>query len=145
MIVTRSLCGKLRRVISLRDLTKTYGAARAVDSLSLDVYSTVERMGRKSRLGPNQRARLWPVFAAVHEALAAERHTTWTNVFTGLAKALEGRPAKPFDHVIIDEAQDLAPAELQFVAALAPAEPNGLFLSGDIGQRISSILIHGRA
>jgi ABC-2 type transport system ATP-binding protein len=37
MIVTRSLCGKLRRVISLRDLTKTYGAARAVDSLSLDV------------------------------------------------------------------------------------------------------------
>ena len=103
---------------------------------SLDAYSTVERMGRKSRLGPNQRARLWPVFAAVHEALATERYTTWANVFTGLAKALEGRPSKPFDHVIIDEAQDLAPAELRFFAALAPAEPNGLFLSGDIGQRI---------
>jgi superfamily I DNA/RNA helicase len=103
---------------------------------SLDAYSTVERMGRKSRLGPNQRARLWPVFAAVQEALATERYTTWANVFTGLAKALEGRPSKPFDHVIIDEAQDLAPAELRFFAALAPAEPNGLFLSGDIGQRI---------
>jgi AAA domain/UvrD-like helicase C-terminal domain len=103
---------------------------------SLDAYSTVERMGRKSRLGPNQRARLWPVFAAVHEALATERYTTWANVFTGLAKALEGRPSKPFDHVIIDEAQDLAPAELRFFAALAPAGPNGLFLSGDIGQRI---------
>jgi hypothetical protein len=38
--------------------------------------------------------------------------------------------------VIIDEAQDLAPAELRFFAALAPAEPDGLFLSGDIGQRI---------
>jgi hypothetical protein len=103
---------------------------------SLEAYSTVERMGRKSRLGPNQRARLWPVFAAVHEALATERYTTWANVFTGLAKALEGRPSKPFDHVIIDEAQDLAPAELRFFATLAPAEPNGLFLSGDIGQRI---------
>jgi hypothetical protein len=103
---------------------------------SLDAYSTVERMGRKSRLGPNQRASLWPVFAAVQEALAAERYTTWANVFTGLAKALEGRPTKPFDHMIIDEAQDLAPAELRFFAALAPAGPNGLFLSGDIGQRI---------
>ena len=103
---------------------------------SLDAYSIVERMGRKSRLGPNQRARLWPVFAAVHEALATERYTTWANVFTGLAKVLVGRASKPFDHVIIDEAQDLAPAELRFFAALAPAEPDGLFLSGDIGQRI---------
>jgi hypothetical protein len=104
--------------------------------LSPDAYATVERMGRKSRLGPNQRARLWPVFAAVREALASERYTTWANVFTGLAKALEGRSAKPFDHVILDEAQDLAPAELRFFAALAPAGPDGLFLSGDIGQRI---------
>ncbi|WP_063687622.1 UvrD-helicase domain-containing protein [Bradyrhizobium stylosanthis] len=103
---------------------------------SLDAYSTVERMGRKSRLGPNQRARLWPVFAAVRETLATERFTTWASVFTDLAKALEGRASKPFDHIVIDEAQDLAPAELRFFAALAPAGPNGLFLSGDIGQRI---------
>jgi hypothetical protein len=103
---------------------------------SLDAYSTVERMGRKSRLGPNQRARLWPVFAAVREALATERYTTWASVFTDLAKALESRTSKPFDHIVIDEAQDLAPAELRFFAALAPAGANGLFLSGDIGQRI---------
>ena len=59
---------------------------------SLDAYSTVQRMGRKSRLGPNQRARLWPVFQAVREALTAERYTTWANVFTGLADALARRP-----------------------------------------------------
>jgi hypothetical protein len=64
---------------------------------SLGAYSSVERMGRKSRLGPNQRARLWPVFAAVHEGLATERYTTWANVFTGLAKALEGRPSRARD------------------------------------------------
>ncbi|MBR1125187.1 UvrD-helicase domain-containing protein [Bradyrhizobium lablabi] len=103
---------------------------------SLDAYSTVERMGRKSRLGPNQRGRLWPVFEAVRAALMAERYTTWASVFSDLAKALEGKPSKPFDHVVIDEAQDLAPAELRFFAALAPAKVNGLFLSGDIGQRI---------
>ncbi len=90
-------------------------------------------MGRKSRLGPNQRERLWPVFAAVRSALAAERITTWADVFTGLARSLT---SKPFDHVVIDEAQDLAPAELRFFAALAPAGADGLFLAGDIGQRI---------
>jgi hypothetical protein len=103
---------------------------------SLDAYSTVQRMGRKSRLGPNQRARLWPIFQAVREALAAERYTTWADVFSGLADALAIRKNKPFDHVVIDEAQDLAPAELRFFAALAPAKPDGLFLSGDVGQRI---------
>lgn len=103
---------------------------------SPDTYATVQRMGRKSRLGPNQRARLWPVFHAVREALAAERYTTWAEVFTGLAEALAPRPHKPFDHIVIDEAQDLAPAELRFFAALAPARPDALFLAGDIGQRI---------
>ncbi len=103
---------------------------------SLDAYSAVQRMGRKSRLGPNQRDRLWPVFQAVRDALTAERYTTWADVFTGLADALAQRSLKPFEHVIIDEAQDLAPAELKFFAALALTEADGLFLSGDVGQRI---------
>jgi hypothetical protein len=103
---------------------------------SLDAYSTVQRMGRKSRLGPNQRARLWPVFQSVRKALAAERYTTWANVFTGLADALARRPHGAFDHVVIDEAQDLAPAELKFFAALAQGKADGLFLAGDVGQRI---------
>ena len=103
---------------------------------SLAAYSTVQRMGRKSRLGPNQRAQLWPVFQAVRDALAAERYTTWASVFSGLADALAQRPSKPFDHIVVDEAQDLAPAELRFFAALAPTKPDGLFLAGDVGQRI---------
>jgi hypothetical protein len=103
---------------------------------SLDAYATVQRMGRKSRLGPNQRQRLWPVFEAMRKTLAAERFTTWAEVFTGLAAALAGKADKPFDHIVIDEAQDLAPAELRFFAALAPPGPDALFLSGDMGQRI---------
>ncbi|RYG88329.1 MAG: DNA helicase, partial [Alphaproteobacteria bacterium] len=103
---------------------------------SFDAYATVQRMGRKSRLGPNQRERLWPVFDAVRRALAAERYTTWAEVFSGLATALEGKANKPFDHIILDEAQDLAPAELRFFAALAPNASDALFLAGDMGQRI---------
>lgn len=103
---------------------------------TFDTYATVQRMGRKSRLGPNQRERLWPVFEAVREDLAAERYTTWAQVFTDLAHALADRGRKPFDHLILDEAQDLAPAELRFFAALAPTGPDALFLAGDMGQRI---------
>ncbi|MGC9270920.1 UvrD-helicase domain-containing protein [Acidiphilium sp.] len=103
---------------------------------TLEAYTTVQRMGRKSRLGPNQRAKLWPIFQAVRDALKAERYTTWAEVFTQLAETLSQRPIKPFDHVLIDEAQDLAPAELRFFAALAPAGNDNLFLAGDAGQRI---------
>lgn len=103
---------------------------------TFEAYATVQRMGRKSRLGPNQRERLWPVFEAVRSALAAERYTTWARVFTELADALADRTRQPFDHIILDEAQDLAPAELRFFAALAPAGPDALFLAGDMGQRI---------
>lgn len=103
---------------------------------TFDAYATVQRMGRKSRLGPNQRERLWPVFDAARAALAGERYTTWAQVFTGLAAALANKQRKPFDHIILDEAQDLAPAELRFFAALAPAGPDALFLAGDMGQRI---------
>lgn len=103
---------------------------------TFDAYASVQRMGRKSRLGPNQRERLWPVFEAVRSALASERYTTWAQVFTDLAASLAERPRKPFDHVILDEAQDLAPAELRFFAALAPAGSDALFLAGDMGQRI---------
>lgn len=103
---------------------------------SPEAYATVQRMGRKSRLGPNQRERLWPVFEAVRASLLSERYTTWSEVFTSLAGSILDRRSKPFDHIIIDEAQDLAPAELRFFAALAPSTTDAIFLSGDVGQRI---------
>lgn len=103
---------------------------------SFDDYAKVQRMGRKSRLGPNQRERLWPVFDAVRQALSAERFTTWAQVFDDLAGTFAGRANKPFDYVVLDEAQDLAPAELRFFAALTSKAPDTLFLAGDMGQRI---------
>jgi superfamily I DNA/RNA helicase len=37
---------------------------------------------------------------------------------------------------VIDEAQDLTPASLRFLAALGGERPDGLFFAGDTGQRI---------
>ncbi len=42
----------------------------------------------------------------------------------------------PFDFVVVDEAQDVGVAELRFLAALGANRPDGLFFTGDLGQRI---------
>jgi superfamily I DNA/RNA helicase len=57
-------------------------------------------------------------------------------MFHRLADALAGGRETPFTHAVVDEAQDLSPAELRFLGALAGRRADGLFLAGDIGQRI---------
>lgn len=103
---------------------------------SAESYATVARMGRKSRLGPKQRTKLWPLFESIRAKLQTEGLLTWANVFDDMADHYSDLERKPFDHIILDEAQDLGPAELRFFAAIAPGSANGLFFAGDLGQRI---------
>ena len=103
---------------------------------SCEEYIATARMGRKSRLGPKQRERLWPLFAKVRAELSAAHYLTWADVFTQLASRLAEKDSKPFDHILIDEAQDLGPAELRFFAAISAEGDNALFFAGDLGQRI---------
>jgi superfamily I DNA/RNA helicase len=42
----------------------------------------------------------------------------------------------PFDFAVVDEAQDINVQQLRFLAAVAGGRPNGLFFTGDLGQRI---------
>jgi superfamily I DNA/RNA helicase len=102
---------------------------------SLDDYAAVPRMGRKNRLGSRQRERLWQVFAAVLAEMKAKGFRTQAALFEDAAAAFAGR-AKPFDYIVVDEAQDLGVAELRFLAGVAPDRPDALFFTGDIGQRI---------
>ena len=99
-------------------------------------YARVPRLGRKNRMSAGQRERLWPVFAAVRVSLAKRGLLTWPEVFGRAAAYYAGRAAKPFTHIVVDEAQDLGVAELRFLAAIAPAGPDALFFAGDLGQRI---------
>ena len=61
---------------------------------------------------------------------------TRAEVCREVARHYAGRERKPFDHIVVDEAQDLGPAELSFLAAIAPPGEDNLFFAGDIGQRI---------
>ena len=99
-------------------------------------YATVPRLGRRNRLGVRQREALWPVFASTRERLKAQASSTWPGVFHDLADHHGTRDAKPFTHIVVDEAQDLGVPELRLLAAIAPPGEDRLFFAGDLGQRI---------
>ena len=61
---------------------------------------------------------------------------TQAAVFAALTSALTGSQNRPYDHAVIDEAQDLSVTQLRFLAAMLGDCPDGLFFAGDLGQRI---------
>jgi len=101
-----------------------------------EAYRDVRRLGRKTRLPEPQRAVLWSIFAQVGSQLASQGYVTYAGVFSRLAAQLADRTHLPFDFAVIDEAQDVSVAQLQFLAALGASRPNSLFFAGDLGQRI---------
>ena len=103
---------------------------------SWEAYRDVPRLGRKTRLAEKQRKVLWSIFSRVRSALADEGRLTEPAMFTRLAAQMAQAAHPPFNFCVIDEAQDVGVAELRLLAALGGGRPNGLFLAGDLGQRI---------
>ncbi|NOG71280.1 3'-5' exonuclease [Roseicella sp. DB1501] len=104
--------------------------------MSWDTYREALRLGRKTRLGEKQRRALWSVFEEVQAGLRAQKLVTWAQVFGRLANLAGSGKALGYDFVVVDEAQDLSMAEARFLAAMAGGKPDGLFFTGDLGQRI---------
>ncbi|KRE09489.1 DNA helicase [Bosea sp. Root381] len=103
---------------------------------SWEAYRDVSRLGRKTRIGGTQREALWTIFERARVAMAERKLVTWADIFGRLTEHLANGKARPFDHAVVDEAQDLGVAEARFLAALTGQRPDGLFFAGDLGQRI---------
>jgi superfamily I DNA/RNA helicase len=105
-----------------------------------EAYRDVSRLGRKTRIGGKQREILWTIFERVRAGLAERKAVTWAEVFGRLADQLAqedvDRKQRPYDHAVVDECQDLGVAEARFLGVLASGQPDGLFFTGDLGQRI---------
>lgn len=101
-----------------------------------DEYREVQRLGRKTRLPEQRRFVLWSMFEQVKASLREQGLVTRAEMFSVLAAKLRERRNPPFDFAVVDEAQDVSVAQLRFLAALSGERPNGLFLSGDLGQRV---------
>ena len=99
-------------------------------------YATLPRIGRRTRLGPKQREAAWAVFDHVRTRMAEHGWVTRAMVYDQLTGWLEDGGIIPFEHVVVDEAQDLTVAQVRFLAAVGKGRDDALFLAGDIGQRI---------
>ncbi|MCH9031286.1 MAG: UvrD-helicase domain-containing protein [candidate division Zixibacteria bacterium] len=103
---------------------------------SWEEYRNVARLGRKTRLPENRRVVLWSIFDIVKSELKRRELVTYPEIFSRLTTKLIESSKRPFDFVVIDEAQDISVPQLRFLAALGGDAPNRLFFAGDLGQRI---------
>jgi len=103
---------------------------------SWESYRDVVRLGRKTRLKEPQRAIAWSIFEKLKVALKAKQLITLSEMFSELATFYSTHVSRPFEFIIVDEAQDVSIAQLRFLAAVGKDNPNSLFFAGDLGQRI---------
>ena len=102
-----------------------------------DEYKGLARLGRKTRLGDRQRQQLWEILEVAMRSLAADGLVPINGIFGKVAEAVAASTiGADFQHVVVDEAQDISVAQLRFLAAIAGKRLNGLFFAGDLGQRI---------
>ncbi|MFF2831930.1 UvrD-helicase domain-containing protein [Cellulosimicrobium cellulans] len=105
-----------------------------------DEYLRVRRLGRGTALSRAQRIAVWEVVAAYRASTAAAGSTDWDEKSMIAGAHLDAEAAidgtRVADHVLVDEAQDLAPTRLHLLRALASAGPDDLFIADDTQQRI---------
>lgn len=100
-----------------------------------DAYRDVPRLGRKTRIGGKQREQLWNIFEYVIAQIEKRGLITWAGVFHRIAGRIEKTGDRPFDFVVVDEAQDVGVPELRLISVLGK-HSDSLFFAGDLGQRI---------
>jgi hypothetical protein len=103
---------------------------------SWEDYRDFKRLGRKIRLAEPQRKKIWSIFKHLIVQLEDERLKTEAGMFQLLTDNFNSKEQSPYDHYIIDEAQDINVPQLKFMESIAGSAHNGLFFTGDLGQRI---------
>lgn len=109
-------------------------------------YKDFERKGRKTRLSKDQRQILSGLYSKFSEDCMTSGQITPYHLYHLANLILENHEAV-FEHIIIDETQDLGPHMLKFVRSLVTKKPNDIMLCGDTGQslykRFHSFKRHG--
>ncbi|MFI6822407.1 UvrD-helicase domain-containing protein [Micromonospora sp. NPDC050187] len=102
---------------------------------TLDAYRDAPRKGRGAGLRTTQRDGVWAAIDSVVRELAKRRLRTHTQLADEAAVILR-RSSTRYRHVVVDEGQDLHPAQWRLLRALVAPGPNDMFLLADPYQRI---------
>ena len=97
-------------------------------------YFSAVRSGRGVRLDRRQRAEVWRAVEAFTQKAGDRR--TYLQIAATAAGYLASRKVKPYEHVVVDEAQDLHEAQWRLLRAAVPEQSNDMFIVGDTHQRI---------
>ena len=106
----------------------------AQDLTTRDAYFTAPRPGRGVRVSRSDRAAIWKACEEVQRLLGSRR--TFLQLANEAAHILAVIPSPPYNHILVDEAQDLHPAQWRLIRAAARVGPDDLFIAGDTHQRI---------
>ena len=98
-------------------------------------YLACERRGRGKPLPASQRAAVWQAIETFTEGLRADGKWTYMTIADEAARLLAAEEP-PYEHVVVDEIQDLHPAHWRLLRAAVKPKPEDLFLTGDPHQRI---------
>lgn len=107
----------------------------AQDLRTLDSYRAASRRGRGSALSPARREELWSAVELFESLLSERKATTHLRVCARAADLLAAS-SPTHDHVVVDEAQDLHPAQWRVLRRAVAPGSDDLFITGDPHQRI---------
>jgi len=99
-------------------------------------YIRCERSGRLLHLAPEHRPQVWDAIQRYTAAMRVSGEWSYPQIAAHAAEHLRRTGAR-YRHVVVDEAQDLHPAQWRMLRAAVPAGPDDLFIVGDPHQRIS--------
>ena len=111
----------------------------ARDINTLPEYAMTARPGRGRRLTRPHRKLVWTAIERLSADLAGRKRATYVQLANLAAEHLAGRASADsglYAHAVIDEAQDLHPAQWRLLRAAVLPGPNDLFIAGDAHQRI---------
>lgn len=108
-----------------------------------DEYLAIPRYGRKTALKRKARSITWAVYEAYQQGLKSREVIDWQDVSLLAYRELFRKPlAEPYDHVVVDEAQDLTAMQVRVAQRImkgsGDAEAKSIFLVGDVAQTLYS-------
>ena len=105
----------------------------AQDLRAEPAYLTCLRTGRGRPLTKAQRSQVWQVAQQVTTELATAGQSTHFQLANEATQLLRQPGAPRYRHILVDEAQDLHPAQWRLLRAAVAPGPDDLFIAADRG------------
>ena len=102
---------------------------------TVDDYIAHDRRGRAVPLRQNIREAIWAVYETWGKLLAQKGSLTWEQLRCQALAVAQNLDVKPYQAIVIDEAQDFSPVALRFLLNLVPNFDN-IYITADASQSI---------